>query len=377
MRHHRVLRPRPQGGRRRVDRDRAPHGRHAPPPGPRRPGGLGRRGGRPRPRLPPAGDRRPHGRGAPADGLGVGALSPGLQRRGLQSRRPASRAGGVRGRPVPRAFRHRGHAGRVRALGAGPGPRAVRGHVRVRPLGPPRTDPAAGPRPDRREAALLRMGGGRARLRLRAQGAAGLPRLRGRGRPRGAGPLHEVGLRPGPPFDLPGHPQAPARHEPDDRRRTDRRRRRPPRSGALLVGPPRRRGRGRRALRGDRGGGGRPTRGAAPRGGGPPDGGRRPPGGLPLGRGRLLDDRGPDAGPEPAAGEDVHHRLRGGRLRRGEVRQGGGTPPGDRAHRALRHPRRGAGGDPVVAGPLRRALRRLVGHPDLPRLADGPASRSR
>ena len=99
-----------------------------------------------------------------------------------------------------------------------------------------------------------------------------------------------------------------------------------------------------------------------------------PAGRLPLGRDRLLDDRGPDAGPEPPAGEDVHHRLRGGRLRRGAVRQGGRTPPGDRAHRALRHARRGAGGDPVVADPLRRAVRRLVGHPDLPRLAAGPAT---
>ena len=81
---------------------------------------------------------------------------------------------------------------------------------------------AAGSRPDRREAALLRMGGRWTRLRVRAQGAACLPRFLGRGRPRVAGPLHEVGVRPGSPFDLPGHPQAPARHEPDGRRRTDR-----------------------------------------------------------------------------------------------------------------------------------------------------------
>ena len=57
----------------------------------------------------------------------------------LELRRELERAGP----PLPRPLRHRGHAGRLRRVGARGGAAAVRGHVRLRAVGPARADAAS------------------------------------------------------------------------------------------------------------------------------------------------------------------------------------------------------------------------------------------
>ena len=57
--------------------------------------------------------------------------------------------------------------------------------------------------------------------------------------------------------------------------------------------------------------------------------------------------------------------------------QGRGGPPGDRPHRAAGDPRGDARGHPAPARPVRRALRRRLADPHVPRLGAGPAGRDR
>ena len=171
-----------------VTRDRAS--------GPRRRGGVGRPRGRRRAWPPSPRRGRPLARGAPADGLGVGAVRDRLQRRDLQPRVDARRARRRRGGAgVARSLGHRGDARRDRALGRCRSSRAIQRHVRVRAVGPGDAHAAPRPRPSRREAALLRRGRRSVRVRIGTQGVARAARLRSPGRPRGACALSAPRLR--------------------------------------------------------------------------------------------------------------------------------------------------------------------------------------
>ena len=94
--------------------------------------------------------------------------------------------------------------------------------VRLRPVGRTLRDDAPCPRPAGDQAAVPRPGPGAAAVRLRAQGAHGLPLLLPRGRPGGAPVLPRVPVRPGPPLDLPRRAEGSPRPHRHDRRGRDR-----------------------------------------------------------------------------------------------------------------------------------------------------------
>ena len=178
---------------------RARHGdgharRHEPPrSGRRRLVGIGRRPGGAR--APAPVDRRPVGRGTPADvergRLGVDHV----QRRDLQPRRSAPRAG-KQGAQVPLAHRHRSDRAPIRGDGRGL-PLVARRHVRARHLGCSPRPTGARARSPGQEAALLHGHRRPAAVRVRDQGAAGASRGAARHRSRGAQPLSDVRQRPG------------------------------------------------------------------------------------------------------------------------------------------------------------------------------------
>ena len=106
--------------------------------------------------------------------------------------------------------------------------RSLPRHVRVRGLGRRSAPAAARPRSARRQAALLRRGAGRDRLRLGDQVAARGSRGAARLERRGARRLPDAALHPGAGHDLPRHPQAAAG--------APARRRARPRSGPRATG---------------------------------------------------------------------------------------------------------------------------------------------
>ena len=165
--------------------------RRAGVPGPRR-----RRRHRARPGLPGQSPPRHHRSlvGRPhADARRLGPLVDRLQRRGLQLRRAAARAGGA-GAPVPFPHRYRGRPPRLHGVG-----RALhhplRRDVRLRHLGSAERQPRAGSRPLRHQAPLLRARRRASGVRLRDQGAAAGDGLRRAGPPppRGVVPLPQRG----------------------------------------------------------------------------------------------------------------------------------------------------------------------------------------
>ena len=92
-------------------------------------------------------------------------------------------------------------------------------HVRPGPLVGEDANPYPGPRPDRRQAARLRLGWAASPFRLGDPGPPRRPRRSPGDRPGGAGPLPEPQLHPRPPHDFQKHPQAPPGPPPDGPKR--------------------------------------------------------------------------------------------------------------------------------------------------------------
>ena len=120
---------------------------------------------------------------------------------------------------LARPFRHRGHARRVRRVGRRGGAAAIHRHVRDRAVGSRAAPPAARPRPDGREAALLRLRGGRrSSIASELKALRRHPRLRSDGSTAARSQLY---LRymyvPAPWSHLRGHLQAHARNDADVR----------------------------------------------------------------------------------------------------------------------------------------------------------------
>ena len=171
-------------------------GRRHPPSRPRRCRRVGRCGWRHRAGPSQAGDHRPLGGGAPAYALRRRPLPARLQRRNLQPCRAARGAGGLRGGPrLARAFRYRDLARGLRTLGRRRNADPQRGHVRDRAVGCAGARAVPRTRPVRGKAALLRLGAGRLRLRIGAQGTARLSRVRPCGLPRGPGAVPAFHVR--------------------------------------------------------------------------------------------------------------------------------------------------------------------------------------
>ena len=231
-----------------------------------------------------------------------------------------------------------------------------------------RQAPLPGAGPGGEEAPLLRRGRRPVRLRLRAAGAAPAPRGLPGARPGGGRRLPDLWLRPRPRDGVPGGLQAPAGPPPDLQLDDDGGGVRERKVGVVLVARlpaearPRRGGRGRRPRRG-------PDRGRPP-----PDGRRRPARGAPERRGRFERRRRPDEPALAAAREDVLDRVRREGIQRAPLRPDGGATLRHRPPRADR-PGRRAGGDPDARAALRRAVRRLVGDPELLRRPAHPAAR--
>src|SRR5690606_38287905 len=85
---------------------------------------------------------------------------------------------------------------------------------------------------------------------------------------------------------------------------------------------------------------------------GGPANGRRAARGLPLGWSRFLSGGGAAAGRIGKPSQDLHHRLRRTRLRRGAACPRGGAASRNRTPRGAGRRRRGAGGDPIAAANL-------------------------
>ena len=114
---------------------------------------------------------------------------------------------------------------------------------------------------------------------------------------------------------------------------------------------------------------------AAPRGRPAAPAQRRPGGAVPVGRHGLEHGARADGRGLVAARPDLHHRVRGRRVRRAQLRPGGRDALRHAAHGRGRRARRHR--DAARArGALRRAVRRLVGDPDLPRRAGRGAARA-
>ena len=356
MRHRRRLRVPPRAGdpaaRPRGDGedDRAPR----PRPGRHLPG----RPHRARRAAPP--DHRPVARRLPA-GPERGRHDPArLQRRDVQPRGAPPGAPGARA-PLPGALRLGGRRPRLR--GVGPALRGALPRVlRVRPLGQrPRRAPA-GARPDRDQAALLRVVRGPPGLRLGDQGDPRAPgRPPGHGRPVDV-PLPGLRVRARAGDHVPGDPEAPAgHHRPGPRR--------PPRDRALLGAPVR----GRARRRGDPG----------PPGPRDPPGLRarvddvgRPGGRVPLGRARLDGGPGLHARGHDRAAPHLHARLRRSLVQRVGVRARGRALLRDRAPRDPRPPGH-ARRDRADRLAPRRADDRPLGRAAVPPVPGGAAGRHR
>src|SRR5438093_1596542 len=237
-------------------------------------------------------------------------------------------------------------------------------HVRDGPVGRRPQGTVARARQGGHQAPVLRRGRRPAGLRLGAEGNPAAPR-RGTapGLGRGQSPVHF------PEHSRRGEHRA-GRAQARARARLDRFRGRGDTDRALLGRAFRAR---RKPERGDpRGAAAGAARGIGP----PPPGQRRAPGGLPERRHRL-ELRGRDHGaPVVRTREDVLDRLRRGGLRRAALRPPGRGAIWHGAPRAGRHAGRGGhrGRPGVVPG---RAVRRLLGHPDLRRIKAGLAVRHR
>ena len=188
------------GGARAPGRD---HGRNPDPSWSGRFRCLGRPGGGLGARLSAPLDRRPLARRAPAHDLRQRSPRDRLQRRDLQRRAAAPGARG-QGCHISRSFRHRGHPGGLRGLGCRRGGRTFHRHVRLRRMGPARAAASPGSGPIGHQAAVLRAGRPNVLFRLSTQELLSAPRLARAARPRGAGRISAVQLRPQPPLDLPG-----------------------------------------------------------------------------------------------------------------------------------------------------------------------------
>ena len=245
-----------------------------------------------------------------------------LQRRDVQPRGASPGAPGARA-SLPGALRLGGRRPRLR--GVGPALRGALPRVlRVRALGQRPRGAPAGARPDRDQAALLRVVRGPPGLRLGDQGDPRAP-----GRPPGHGPPVDVPLpglrvraRAG--DHVPGDPEAPAGHHRASPRR-------PPRDRALLGAPVR----GRARRRGDpRPAGPRDAPGLRAR----VDDVGRPGGRVPLGRARLDGGPGLHARGHDRAAPHLHARLRRSLVQRVGVRARGRALLRDRAPRDPRPP---------------------------------------
>ena len=115
------------------------------------------------------------------------------------------------GAGVARSLRYGNFVGGFRGLGYRSNAAKGRGHVRARAVGPSGAHLDAGPRPPRREAAVLRLAGRHSAVRFGTQifaGSSGIPR---RPRPARAGRLLSPRLHHGTAFDLSGHLQGASR----------------------------------------------------------------------------------------------------------------------------------------------------------------------
>ena len=319
---------------------------------------LVRAGGRPG--ASTALDHRPGG-GRSADRQ-RGRLDPGrLQRRDLQLSGAAPRARGARA-PLPDPERYRGPRPPLRGARGGPGRSAAR-DVRVRPVGSGPPGAAAGPRSAGPEAAVCLPGCGEARLRLGAQGDPGDPGGLPRDRPGRAGGLSGLWDGPRGEDDLPGHREAAAGPRANGRPGPARG------IGPPLLAAPDRAGSGpdgRGVVRGD------PRQARRDRPAAPDR--RRP--------GRCLPERGDRLQPGGRLGRrrdrrgaaDLLDGVRRGAVQRAAVRPRGRRAVRHAAHRGDRHARRrrpDRRADPL----LRRAVRRLLGDPDVPGGAAGKPER--
>ena len=261
------------------------------------------------------------------------------------------------------AGRHRGHRPPVRGVRRGLRPAAAR-HVRVRALGRAPQAAADRPRPRGQEAARLQPAGRRPQLRLRDGRPARGPRDPSRGRPRGDRRLPRARLRAGPPHRDPRRAQAAARPHAGRARRP-----RPARAvlDARLCGEARRRP-GRGAVRADPCG--------AARGHPQADDRRRAARRVPLGRHRLVGRRRRDGSAVERARAHVLDRLRPPGVRRAAACAPGRAAVRDRA-RGVPGPRRGRRDRAQDRPPLRRAVRGLVGDPELLPRGAHPAARHR
>ena len=168
------------------------------------------------------------------------ALQRGRQRRRRVQRRdlqlPGTHPGTHRARArVQDAQRHRGDRACVGGVG-----RSLRAalprHVRVRPLGPEPADAVHGPRPSRREAALLRAPARwSAHLRIRTEGTARPRRIASRDRSVCRGRVLRARLRARAAHHLPRVPQAAARRDAHGAARTSAARARVVLGRALLA----------------------------------------------------------------------------------------------------------------------------------------------
>ena len=263
---------------------------------------------------------------------------------------------------------------RLRHRGAGPHVRGARRRVRRAPardvrdrgLGLPCLAPASRPRPFRDQAALLPSRRRDAVVCLGAEGDARAARVLAPDRPPCRRRVPDLQLGPGADDDLRRGAEAAGGLHARMARRRDR-------DPALRPAEP---GPGRRCPQ--RAGGSARRRAArdAPRLRPRPPRRRRPGRRPALRRGRLGGADGACRRRVLGAGPDLLDRVRGGELRRARARPVDRRPLPHRPPRADPAPRRRRAPAEPGRG-LRRAVRRLLGGPDLPRLASWPRARSR